>query len=61
MEQDQSLAIGPEVQEIPHISTLSLAQLEAALAQQEACSREALGNAFAGRREAEQHREAAIE
>ena len=50
-----------EIPEVPHISTLSLAQLEAALEQQEAYSREALGNAFAGRQEAEPHREAAVQ
>jgi len=61
MEREQSAANRSEPEEIPHISTLSLAQLEASLAQQEAYSREALGNAFAGRQEAERHREATIQ
>lgn len=59
MEREQSN--GPDVEEIPHISTLSLAQLEASLAQQEAYSREALDNAFAGRHDAERLREAATQ
>jgi hypothetical protein len=61
MECEQSPANASELEEIPHISTLSLAQLEASIARQEAYSRKALGNAFAGRQEAERHREAAIQ
>ena len=61
MEREQSAASDSEPEEIPHISTLSLAQLEASLAQQEAYSREVLGYAFAGRQEAQRHREAAIQ
>jgi hypothetical protein len=48
------------VEEIPHISTLSLAQLQTSLAEQEAESREALGNAFASRNEAARLRELAL-
>lgn len=40
-------------EEIPHASTLALPELEALLAQQEACSRDALGSALAKKEEAE--------
>lgn len=62
MEQHPPPANGSDVdvEEIPHISTLSLAQLEASLARQEAYSKEALDDAFAARREAERLREATI-
>ena len=62
MERHLPLANGSDVdlEEMPHISTLSLAQLEASLAQQEAYSRDALEIAFAARHEAERLREAAI-
>ena len=61
MEPDHSSANGTELEEIPHISTLNLAQLEASLAQQEAYSREALGNAFSDKQEAERHKAAATQ
>lgn len=60
MERQLSLANGsPDVEEIPDIRSLSLAQLETLLAQHEAGSQEALRDAFASRDEAERLREAA--
>jgi hypothetical protein len=61
MERVQSPANSPEVEEIPHISTLNLPQLEASLAQQEGYSKDALADAFAGKQDAERHREAVIQ
>lgn len=60
MQRNRSAANGPEVEEIPHASTLSLAHLQAILAQQEAESREALDKAYAGIRQAARYREAAV-
>lgn len=59
MQKNRSAANAPEVEEIPHASTLSLAHLQAFLAQQEAESREALDKAYAGIRQAARYREAA--
>lgn len=61
MERERSPADDSEPEEIPHINSLSLAQLEASLAQQEAYSREVLANALANRQAAKRYRETAIQ
>ena len=60
MERGRSAVNGPDVEEIPNVSTLSLAQLEAILADQEAESRKELDKAFTGIRQAARYRKAAV-